>query len=70
MSQELDDFIEAKTNSINTIGITDSISKDYLKEICEEYYLLKLSNRLPSYTKKGDYCSVCGSDEFSSDEEE
>ena len=30
-------FIEEKTESINTIGITDNISENYLREICQEY---------------------------------
>lgn len=37
----LNAFIEIKTDSINTIGITDPISEKYLKEICEEYFVLK-----------------------------
>lgn len=37
----LDEFIEKKTDSINTIGITDGIDEEYLKEICEEYYKIK-----------------------------
>lgn len=41
---ELDKFIKIKTNSINTVGITDPIDEDYLKEICEEYYKLKVEN--------------------------
>jgi len=37
----LDKFIEEKVDNINTIGITDPISEEYLKEICEEYFVLK-----------------------------
>lgn len=38
----LDKFIEEKAEFINTLGITDSISDESLKEICEEYYKLKI----------------------------
>lgn len=68
---ELDKFIEEKAESINTLGITDSISEEYLKGICEEYYLLKQKvkcyakcNYHNVFTFCGDngitYCSNCG----------
>ena len=41
---ELDKFLEEKANWISTLCITDSISEESLKEICEEYYLLKIKN--------------------------
>ena len=50
MKTELEKFIEEKTNSINTIGITDPIDEEYLKEICEEYYKLKIKNNDTSST--------------------
>jgi len=37
----LDKFIEEKADWIGTLGITDSISEESLKEICEEYFILK-----------------------------
>lgn len=40
-SVDLDAFIVKKTDDINTIGITDSIDENYLKGICEQYFLLK-----------------------------
>jgi hypothetical protein len=39
---ELDKYIEKAADSINCIGITDPIGNDYLKEILEGYYELKL----------------------------
>ncbi len=33
-------FIEEKVDSINTIGITDPIDEEYLREICVEYVKL------------------------------
>ncbi|MCP4493156.1 MAG: hypothetical protein GY820_38530 [Gammaproteobacteria bacterium] len=31
------EFIEERTNDINTIAITDSIDQQYLREICQKY---------------------------------
>lgn len=42
---ELDKYIKDKTDSVNTIGITDGISEDYLKGICEGYYKIKLKGK-------------------------
>tara|TARA_R110000822_G_scaffold123489_2_gene257881 strand:+ start:3064 stop:3372 length:309 start_codon:yes stop_codon:yes gene_type:complete len=41
---ELDKIIETETDNINTLGITDPISEEYLKEICERYYQSKVKN--------------------------
>jgi hypothetical protein len=43
MEEELNKFIKKRTDSINTIGITDPLNEEYLKEICEEYFNLKLT---------------------------
>jgi len=39
---ELDRLIKTETDSINTIGITDPISEEYLKDICEKYHQVKV----------------------------
>lgn len=41
MKDILKNFIEEKAEFINTLSITDYISDDTLKEICDEYYYLK-----------------------------
>lgn len=65
---ELEKYIEEKTESINCIGITDSISEGYLKEICEGYCELKNKPHLCQcksdygFTMVGGYtyCQNCG----------
>jgi hypothetical protein len=39
MKTEEQKFIEEKADWINTLGITDSISEDSLRDICLEYSL-------------------------------
>lgn len=44
---ELDKYIERKAEDLGTLGITDSPSEEYLKEICEGYYKIKQGQSLP-----------------------
>ena len=39
--EKIDQFLQEKTDSINTLGITDPVDEEFLKEICEDYYKLK-----------------------------
>jgi predicted RNase H-like nuclease len=41
---ELDKIIETATESINIITITDRISEEYLREVCEKYHQTKVKN--------------------------
>lgn len=41
MQQKLKNFICEQTEIINTVAITDSISEEFLKQICENYYKIK-----------------------------
>ena len=42
IEKRLDVFIEKKCDDLGTLCITDSPSVEYLKDICEEYFRLKV----------------------------
>lgn len=57
--KEMQDLKKTKLYQESFKAIEDCIHLAYAK-----------LNQNPKHTKKGDYCAVCGSDEFYSDEEE
>lgn len=42
----------------------------YLENKLSKLHQPTVSEPLPKYTRKGDYCAICGGDEFWCDEEE
>lgn len=65
------DLTQILNQALNKALITDRIQNPNSNKIAEWVdNFIKNNNLNPNYANKGDFCAVCGSDEFWSDEEE